>query len=311
MLRIIASTLAATVVAAPLTLATSTSATAQVSSTPTLSSGSAVTMLAATTASRSANQEVLLKARFDNLGTGPMSSSEFNNQFGTSGNADSLLDDSSVVSRGAGKAYRLTLDAGSYKNYPAGNNGINAIVPLRKAVTNACISYAISFDGRFDWSLGGKLPGLGGVRPGISPGTPTGGGNPGDKGWSGRMMWLGPEAYSWAGPTNMAVSYMYGPRQSSTYGDNLRWNKAFQAGKWHRVKQCYTMNTPGKSNGTLVAKMDGRVVYRDTSYTYRTRDDVKINYLYWAIFRGGGDRNWAGDRTGHVHIDNVKITTRS
>ena len=34
-------------------------------------------------------------------------------------------------------------------------------------------------------------------------------------GWSGRLMWLGPKAYAWAGPTDTAVSYMYGPRQQS------------------------------------------------------------------------------------------------
>lgn len=307
MLRFISSTLAATVVVAPLILTTTTSATAQVTSPSTVSP---TTVLAGTTAARSAVREVLVAAKFDNLATGRISAAGFNKQMGTNLSGESLFDDSSVVKRGEGKAYRLTLDAGSFKNYPAGNNGINAIVPLRKSVTNACMSYSIKFDGGFDWSLGGKLPGLGGVKPGTSPGTPTGGGNPGDAGWSGRMMWLGPEAYSWAGPRNQAVSYLYSPRQNSYYGDNLRWNRAFQAGEWHRVKQCYRMNTPGESNGVLVARMDGDVVYRDTRYVYRTRDDVKISHLYWSIFRGGADTNWAGDRDSHIEFDNVRITTR-
>ncbi len=267
--------------------------------------GSPATTIAARTAS-----DVLVRANFDRLPLGRVSATEFNSQMHTHLRGESIFDDSQIVRRGEGKAYRVKLDAGSFKNYPAGNNGINAIVPLPRAVDNACIAYGLRFSEGFDWSLGGKLPGLGGVRPGISPATPTGGGNPGDKGWSGRMMWLGPKAYSWAGPDNQAVSYMYSPRMTSTYGDNVRWNRAFKAGEWHRFKQCYRMNTPGKKNGTLVAAVDGHVVFHNTSYTFRTRGDVRINHLYWAIFRGGGDRSWASNRTGYAFLDNVRISTR-
>ena len=63
------------------------------------------------------------------------------------------------------------------------------MVPLARQVDNACLSYDLRFDANFDWSLGGKLPGLSGVAPGVSPTLPAGGGNPGDKGWSGRLMW--------------------------------------------------------------------------------------------------------------------------
>jgi hypothetical protein len=247
---------------------------------------------------------------FDSLPTGQLSAANFKATLGGNNNSEYDYDDSSIVTdnRG-GKAYRLTLEAGTIRGNPSGNHGIVVFIPLAQQVTNACISYDVRFDGTFDWSLGGKLPGLQGTAPGVSPSLPTGGGNPGDKGWSGRMMWLTPKSYSWAGPTNMAVSYMYSPEMSSHYGDNIRWNKGFTAGTWHTVKQCYTMNTVGQANGKLHAWIDGTQVLALNNYVYRLRDDVAISHLNWSIFRGGATLDWAGTRTSHIDFDNVTITT--
>jgi hypothetical protein len=250
-------------------------------------------------------------ATWDSLPTGPLSAASFNAETGGTNPTASNYDDSSIAadSRGTGKVYRLKLDAGSYRDYPAGNNGIVVWVPLARQVDNACLSYDIKFSAGFPWSLGGKLPGLQGTAPGVTPGAVTGGGNPGDKGWSGRLMWVGPKAYSWAGPTNMAVSYMYGPKQSSYYGDNVLWNKAFVADRWHAVKVCYVMNTVGKADGKLYAWMDGAQVVKVDNHVYRTRSDVHISHLNWSIFRGGGSIDWAASTAGHIDLDNVRITT--
>jgi hypothetical protein len=155
--------------------------------------------------------------------------------------------------------------------------------------------------------VGGKLPGLVGGAPGVRPGAPAGG-HPTADGWSGRLMWVGPKAYSWAGPTNMIVSYLYHPGQRSDYGDNVRWNRSFDAGRWHQVKQCFTMNTVGHSDGALQAWFDGTRVVDDAAFVYRTRSDVHINYLEWDIFRGGNTLEWAGSRTGYIDIDDVRVT---
>jgi len=260
-------------------------------------------------AARAAGTQTLLNASFDKLGAGRVSASEFRSTLGGTNSSETAYDDSSVVARGSGKAYRLTLEKNTFKGSP-GNNGVNIFVPLDRKVDNACISYDVKFDERFDWDMGGKLPGLGGVRQGVSPGTPTGGGNPGDKGWSGRMMWLSPESFSWAGPTDQMVSYMYGPRQKDYYGDTVRWGKSFAAGKWHKVRMCYRMNTVGKANGLLRAKLDGRRVLNITNHVYRTRNDVHISHLYWVVFRGGATDTWAGERDSYIDFDNVRVTTR-
>jgi hypothetical protein len=205
---------------------------------------------------------------------------------------------------------RTKLDAGTMHSKPSGNNGVTLFIPLKKTVDQACMSYDIRFSNGFDWSLGGKLPGLEGVAPGVSPGLPTGGNSVGDEGWSGRLMWVGPKAYSWAGPTNAVVSYMYNPNQTGQYGDDVRWNKAFGADTWHSLKVCYQMNTVGYSNGSLQAWMDGQQVLNNTAYQYRTRSDVAVSHLLWHIFRGGNTADWAGKTDGYVDIDNVLVTSK-
>lgn len=258
-------------------------------------------------------QKILRSATFDDLAlSDPISPSAFNIATGGTNTNPAEYDDTSIVddSRGTGKVIRTRLDANTIRSTPSGNNGAVLFPPI-PSVDNACISYDIKFDSKFDFSLGGKLPGLEGVVQGTSPSDPTGG-HYTEMGWSGRMMWLGPKAYSWAGPVNMAVSYMYHYGQSDIYGDNVLWNKAFAAGTWHTVKQCYVMNTPGVADGVLQAWFDGVQVLDRHNFVYRSssRPDLHINYINWSIFRGGGDLTWASPTVGYIDIDNLLITTQ-
>ena len=248
-------------------------------------------------------------AGFDSLPLGAVNPADFNAALGVTNKNVAAYDDMTVVAdnRGQGRILRTILKAGTIHASNGGDSGNNLFISLPASYDKACIQYDIRFDANFDWSLGGKLPGLEGVAPGVAPATPTGGNNT-DLGWSGRGMWLGPKAYSWAGPTNMAVSYMYHPGQAGTYGDNVRWNKPYIAGTWHTVKQCHVMNTVGRADGVLRAWMDGSLVVNDEAYTYRTSDQVHINYIAFSLFRGGNTASWAGSWDGFVDIDNVLIT---
>jgi hypothetical protein len=283
-----------------------------VSAVPTAATASSVTSPpagAATKAVHTATGRRVISANFDALPTGQLTSAGFISSMGGTKKSVGSLEDSFVAadSRGRGKVLRTRLSANTMHS-SGGNNGAASFVPLGSAFNSGCISYQIRFSPGFDWSLGGKLPGLEGVRSGVAPGYPTGGVRPGDKGWSGRMMWVSPRSYGESISPDTALSYLYGPKQKGQYGDNYFWQRPFVAGRWHTVKQCYTMNTVGKANGVLHGWFDGSLVMNRTNIVYRTRNDVGINYLAWNIFRGGSDKSWTSPRDGYVDIDNLLVT---
>jgi hypothetical protein len=246
----------------------------------------------ATAAASTKERSTLVFADFDSAGAGRATSS-----FADAG------DDSSIVDVGgyAGKVYRLKLDAGTIHGNPSGNHGVVAMVSLPRQVDNACIRYRIRFSENFDWSKGGKLPGLSGVAPGVSPTYPAGGGNPGDKGWSGRLMW---------GANGSMDAYMYYPTQPYHYGQGFDWSGKVSDGRWHVLRQCYVMNTVGQSNGVLRAWLDGVPVLNRTNHVYRLNNTVHISHMMWSIFRGGATMDWAGQRDSHLDIDRVRVSTR-
>ena len=253
----------------------------------------------------------LLSDDFDGLPLGAVTPQGFISAVGGNVTSRDLYDDTSVVADGqGGGALRTTLVGGTVHSIPEGNNGINTFIKLPHPVQSACISYDIKFDRYFDWSLGGKLPGLLGVEAGVPPSLPTGGKDAGNHGWSGRLMWLGPGAYSHVLPrSNEIASYMYYPDQPGDYGDNVWWNTGFVAGEWQHVAQCHTMNTPGRANGVLRSWLDGKLVVNRSDFVYRKDTDVAISHLSWSIFRGGHSLEWAGDRTNYIDIDNLEVTT--
>ncbi len=254
----------------------------------------------------------LIATGFDGLPVGPVSPVDFMATLGGTNNDAADYTDTSVVEAGAGhgEVLRTTLRAGTVRDLPDGAHGIVVFPALPSSVHRACLAYDVRFDPDFDWSLGGKLPGLLGVVPGSPPSLPTGGRFAGDQGWSGRLMWLGPGAYRMPGRSNSAISYMYGPHQTSEYGDNLWWHASFRRGVWQRVKQCYRMNTVGRADGVLQAWLDGRPVLDRSDYVFRTRSDVAITHLTWSVFRGGHTPAWASPRTDTIDFDNVVVTGR-
>ena len=260
-------------------------------------------------AGRASTERRIISANFDSLPIGQLTPQGFMKTIGGTKKSKDYVEDSFVAadSRGKGRVLRTRLSKNTYHS-SGGNNGISTFVPLGRSFTSGCISYQIRFSPGFDWSLGGKLPGLEGVRSGVAPAYPTGGQRPGDKGWSGRMMWVTPRSYGGVTSPDTAVSYIYDAKQQGKYGDNYYWQRPFVAGRWHTVKQCYAMNTVGKANGGLHGWFDSRLVMNKSNLVYRTRKDVGINYLTWHIFRGGSDKRWASPKDGYVDIDNLLVT---
>ena len=251
---------------------------------------------------------LVMAAYFNSARLGPVSPASFNAEVGPTNRTLSGYDDMVYVKdpHGYGRVLRTRLEAGTIRGRPAGNHGAVLVVKLPRAYDRACVQYRVRFSPGFEWSGGGKLPGLVGVAPGVSPSAPTGGGSTA-AGWSSRVMWLGPKAYKFAGPQNMAVTYLYHSRRADRWGDNVRWNRPFSRGRWHTIRQCHVMNTVGRSNGQLLVWLDGKQVRADRAVMYRTRSDVHITHLDWSVFRGGNTMDWAAGRTGYVYLDSLRV----
>jgi hypothetical protein len=215
-----------------------------------------------------------------------------------------------VAASGRGNVMRVTMPARTISEA----SGVIIDAKLSKSVDEASIEYDIRFDSSFDWSRGGKLPGLGGAMPNASPSL-AGGCNAGSSAaWSGRGMWITPSSYPSVSAANEWIGYMYDFDKTDACGDNLRTGKALTAGTWHTVKQYYKMNSisaSGAPNADGVSKMwlDGVLVRNASDVLYRSSTGLQINYLYWEVFRGGGDSTWASPTQGSVDFDNLVIAS--
>jgi hypothetical protein len=267
---------------------------------------------AAPLAAATTTQTAILNASFNATRVGPVTPSSFRSTVGpTSTYSGAYLGMSYRHDyRGSGNVVRTELAGGKYIGSTGSGRGNVLPFRLPGSYDSACMSYDIRFESPFDFSAGGKLPGFVGVAPGVSPGTPEGGGSTAH-GWSGRLMWLGSKTWRFvrdADRSNMVVTYLYHPGQDRVYGDNVSWGSSFTPGVWHRVRQCHVMNTVGKANGVLRTWFDGTLVMQRYDVVYRTDPAVHITHFDWSVFRGGDNLDWASPKTGYVDLDNLSIT---
>ena len=148
------------------------------------------------------------------------------------------------------------------------------------------MSYRVRFEDGFDFVRGGKLRGLAGGAGN------TGGNRPnGSDGWSGRMMWR---------RGGDAVQYVYHPDQPGIYGEDFRWERRFEPGRWHTVEHRFAMKGPGMHDGILQAWFDGQEALYVDDLRFRDVDSFAIDQFYISTFFGGGDSTWAPARDEYI-----------
>lgn len=187
----------------------------------------------------------------------------------------------------------------------------DAYIAANGLILSAAIEYDVTFPVGMAWSLGGKLPGLGGT---ISGNPPTGGAAPTSTGWSCRSMWRGPGSGTYFGRAALSpnewVGYRYCIDQAYP-GENVWSARSFVAGRTHRIRQEYVMNTvtgtTGNNDGQHRMYFDGEKVGDYSDVTWRSDSTVGINRLLWHFFRGGNTSDWAGSADSDVLVDNLKI----
>ena len=154
----------------------------------------------------------------------------------------------------------------------------------------AWFTYRVKFSDGFQWTKGGKLPGLcGGPTNGKSGKKgrtcPTGCSSVSrDDGFSTRLMWREDGAI---------VTYAYYPDKprSIRCGEDWVWDGKFTTGVWHDIAMRIKLNTvsgnSAREDGVFEAWLDGRKVLTRDNVRFRHRDDVKVTRTYLTSYVGG------------------------
>lgn len=197
----------------------------------------------------------------------------------------------SVVSEGGNRFVRVLYPRGAVG---ATNSGVTWRAQL-PSTDVATAQYRVRFEPGFDWTSGGKLPGLTG---GSSPS----GGNATGEGFTARYMWQ---------PNGRLILYLYHSEQSSRYGDSLSLGHTMVPGRWHTLSQQVVLNTPGVADGELRVWVDGRLALERTSMRWRTAgNDWTIDSFYFNTFHGGNSDAYRPSRDNHADFDDVTVKVK-
>lgn len=166
----------------------------------------------------------------------------------------------------------------------------------------ASMSYSVKFSSGFDWTRGGKLPGLcGGDSPDRSSACPVGCSDVDkDRGFSTRLMWRS---------KGNVVTYAYYPDKPKSIrcGEDWVWSDSLKAGKWHDIRMWIKLNTNGNANGEFKSWLDGKQVLHKKRIRFRYRDDYKVSRTYITTYCGGSSVSmFAPKQDQYIWFDNFK-----
>jgi len=160
------------------------------------------------------------------------------------------------------------------------------------ASEEATAEYRVRVEEGFDWTSGGKLPGLAGGS------SPTGG-TPDDQGFTARYMWQ---------PEGALILYLYHSEQRDVYGDSIDLSSTLVPGRWHTLSQQVVLNTAGEPDGELRVWVDGELVLERTDMRWRTAgSDWSIDSFYFSSFHGGSSDDYRPDRDNHADFDDFVV----
>lgn len=189
----------------------------------------------------------------------------------------------------------------SYEGFEAGSRRVGGKYPLRKRVKEATLSFDVYFEDGFQWTLGGKLHGVGPERP-VSGGRPRRA-----ERWSSRIMFK---------EDGRVATYLYDQNQSKRWGVGKKTvEPVFKIGEWQRVSVQTRLNDPGEKNGFVRVLIDGKEVVSSENISFRGIDtqDTMIQQFLFSTFHGGSDAAWTPvDASGnptvvHARFDNFRV----
>lgn len=240
-----------------------------------------------------AEGEVVLSVSFDSYPLGVYTSSQAKKDW-PGLNWDSLEDQRARVVKDPEDDRNHVLEI----LYPAGKIGsrdsgaqLSVDLPLSETYE---LSYRVRFPKGFEWTRGGKLPGL------TSNGTKFTGGKPADgTGWSARYMWR---------PDARLVVYLYHLDQPDKYGEDVDINGfVVQPGAWFQITQRIQINTKDNADGRLQVWVDDSLLLDRSDVRFRKAPDGKVDHFYFSTFYGGSTKKFAPEKEQRIWVDDFVI----
>jgi chitodextrinase len=203
---------------------------------------------------------------------------------------------------GADKTYIVDLygDHAMKFNIPAGTTnswlgGGEWWAPLPPGIEELYFSYNVMFRPGFDWRMGGKLPGLGGVD------NPTGGVDmPFESGWTARYMWQEVKTSDPWYPDGRLIFYVYHHNKPSQYGAGyLLGEESFPVTDsiWYNLCMRVVLNSVyadgGAINGILEFFLNGKHIMTRSDLQYRNLSSIWIDTQHIVTFFGGSGDEYA------------------
>ncbi|MCD8542116.1 MAG: hypothetical protein LRY69_01340 [Gammaproteobacteria bacterium] len=152
------------------------------------------------------------------------------------------------------------------------------------------------FEEDFDWSKGGKLPGLT-----TYPDTPTGCIDNSDfDGNSVRYMWR---------ENGQLFLYLYYPEKQERCGDYYAMSPTFYfaPGTWYTLTQEVRLNDVGLSDGYIKVWIDAVLSLSLSNLVLRRSGDLHEDDIKMDCFRGGSDSTWASPEDAYIYFDEFKL----
>lgn len=194
---------------------------------------------------------------------------------------------------------RAYFGKGDLLGWQTGFTWMNKIPATSKAV----MEYRIKFEDGFDWTYGGKLPGL--CAGNACPAGCTDISNQ-QKSFSTRVMWQ---------KEGGMITYPYWPDNNNRCGGTWRWHEPNNSSKnltmkddtWYTVRQELEVGTSNAYNGKIRMYLDNQLVYQDNSVRFVTDNKTKINAAYWTTYVGGSTDRFRPSRDQHIFFDDFKV----
>jgi hypothetical protein len=195
----------------------------------------------------------------------------------------------SITMEGGTQVFTGVYEAGQIGG-PSGHTARLAIAPGREYL----LEYSIRFDTGFDFSRGGKIPGLAGGS------APTGCVNVVGDGFTARMMWR---------QNGKLIGYTYDLDQNTDCGNGLDTPFNFAIGQWYRMKERVKLNTGSAHNGILQIWVDDRLLIDRSNMGWMNEaPNRRIDLVLFQSFFGGSTNDWAPSRRVSISWSDVWAT---